>query len=106
MHVARVAEKLKVSSIIIPTNASVGSAVGFLKAPVGYEVVKSLRTLLKAFPVKKVNDLLEIMREEAEKVIGNKLEKNNFTFEKVKHKMQNKQLSDLLYTLFPTFDLY
>ena len=82
LHVARVAEKLKVSSIIIPTNASVGSAVGFLKAPVGYEVVKSLRTLLKAFPVKKVNDLLEIMREEAEKVIENKLEKNNLVEER------------------------
>ena len=82
LHVARVAEKLKVSSIIIPTNASVGSAVGFLKAPVGYEVVKSLRMLLKGFQVKKVNNLLKTMREEAEKVIENKSEKNNFIEER------------------------
>ena len=82
LHVARVAEKLKVSSIIIPTNASVGSAVGFLKAPVGYEVVKSLRMLLKGFEVKKVNDLLKTMREEAEKIIENKSEKNNFIEER------------------------
>ena len=82
LHVARVAEKLKVSSIIIPTNASVGSAVGFLKAPVGYEVVKSLRMLLKGFQVKKVNNLLKTMREEAEKIIENKSEKNNFIEER------------------------
>ncbi len=82
LHVARVAEKLKVSSIIIPTNASVGSAVGFLKAPVGYEVVKSLRMLLKGFEVKKVNDLLKTMREEAEKIIENKSEKNNLIEER------------------------
>ena len=31
LHIARVAEKLRVSNVIIPTNASVGSAVGFLK---------------------------------------------------------------------------
>ena len=82
LHVARVAEKLKVSSIIIPTNASVGSAVGFLKAPVGYEVVKSLRMLLKGFQVKKVNNLLKTMREEAEKAIENKSEKINFIEER------------------------
>ena len=82
LHVARVAEKLKVSSIIIPTNASVGSAVGFLKAPVGYEVVKSLRMLLKGFQLKKVNNLLKTMREEAEKIIENKSEKNNFIEER------------------------
>ena len=82
LHVARVAEKLKVSSIIIPTNASVGSAVGFLKAPVGYEVVRSLRMLLKGFNLRKVNDLLITMREEAKKIIENKSEKNNFVEER------------------------
>ena len=30
LHIARVAEKLRVSKVIIPTNASVGSAVGFM----------------------------------------------------------------------------
>ena len=69
LHIARVAEKLRVSNIIIPTNASVGSAVGFLKAPVGYEVVKSLRMLLNRFETDKVNDLLEKMKNEAQSVI-------------------------------------
>mgnify|MGYP000035073156 FL=1 len=69
LHIARVAEKLRVSNVIIPTNASVGSAVGFLKAPVGYEVVKSLRMLLNGFEDDKVNDLLEKMKNEAQSII-------------------------------------
>ena len=69
LHIARVAEKLRVSNVIIPTNASVGSAVGFLKAPVGYEVVKSLRMLLNRFETDKVNDLLEKMKNEAQGII-------------------------------------
>ena len=69
LHIARVAEKLRVSNIIIPTTASVGSAVGFLKAPVGYEVVKSLRMLLNRFETDKVNDLLEKMKNEAQSII-------------------------------------
>ena len=69
LHIARVAEKLRVSNVIIPTNASVGSAVGFLKAPVGYEVVNSLRMLLNGFEDDKVNDLLEKMKNEAQSII-------------------------------------
>ena len=69
LHIARVAEKLRVSNVIIPTNASVGSAVGFLKAPVGYEVVKSLRMLLNRFETDKVNDLLKKMKNEAQSII-------------------------------------
>ena len=69
LHIARVAEKLRVSNVIIPSNASVGSAVGFLKAPVGYEVVKSLRMLLNRFETDKVNDLLEKMKNEAQSII-------------------------------------
>ena len=69
LHIARVAEKLRVSNVIIPTNASVGSAIGFLKAPVGYEVVKSLRMLLNRFETDKVNDLLEKMKNEAQSII-------------------------------------
>ena len=82
LHIARVAEKLKVNSVIIPTNASVGSAVGFLKAPVGYEVVKSLRMLLNVFQAEKVNELLKKMRNEAEKIIQNTSGKVSFAEER------------------------
>ena len=82
LHIARVAEKLRVNSVIIPTNASVGSAVGFLKAPVGYEVVKSLRMLLNVFQAEKVNELLKKMRNEAEKTIQNTSSKVSFVEER------------------------
>ncbi len=78
LHISRVAEKLRVKKIIIPTNASVGSAVGFLKAPVGYEVVKSLRMLLNKFNLEKVNNLLSSMRDEAKKIIQNNYENTEY----------------------------
>jgi N-methylhydantoinase A len=41
LHAARLGEKLGVNRIIIPKEAGVGSAVGFLLAPIAYEVVRS-----------------------------------------------------------------
>ncbi len=82
LHISRVAEKLRVKKIIIPTNASVGSAVGFLRAPVGYEVVKSLRMLINKFNFEKVNNLLNSMRSEAQKIIQNNSESTEFIEER------------------------
>ena len=82
LHISRVAEKLRVKKIIIPTNASVGSAVGFLRAPVGYEVVKSLRMLLNKFNFEKVNNLLSSMRNEAENIIQKNSDKTEFSEER------------------------
>lgn len=41
LHAARLAEKLGISDVVIPANAGVGSAVGFLRAPISFEVVRS-----------------------------------------------------------------
>ena len=41
VHAARLAEKLGIERILIPRSAGVGSAIGFLRAPVAYEVVRS-----------------------------------------------------------------
>ena len=82
LHISRVAEKLRVKKIIIPTNASVGSAVGFLRAPVGYGVVKSLRMLLNKFNFEKVNNLLASMRNEAENIIQKNSDKTEFSEER------------------------
>ena len=82
LHISRVAEKLRVKKIIIPTNASVGSAVGFLRAPVGYEVVKSLRMLLNKFNFEKVNNLLASMRNEAKNIIQKNSDKTEFSEER------------------------
>ena len=42
LHAARLAAKLGVGKVLVPVDASVGSAVGFLRAPVAFEVVRSL----------------------------------------------------------------
>ncbi len=54
----------------MPSGAGVGSAIGFLRAPVGYEVVRSLYQRFSTFDVAAVNDLLDDMRLEAEAAVA------------------------------------
>ena len=65
VHACRVAEKIGISRVLVPSGAGVGSAIGFLRAPVGYEVVRSLYQRFSSFDAEAVNELLESMREEA-----------------------------------------
>src|SRR5207245_9553450 len=46
LHAGRLAEKLGVGRVVVPEGASVGSAIGFLRAPVSFQVVRSLRATL------------------------------------------------------------
>src|SRR5205807_4823722 len=69
LHAARVAEKIGVSRVIVPSNAGVGSAVGFLAAPIAYELVRSRHARLDAFDVKAVSDLLDEMATEARALV-------------------------------------
>jgi N-methylhydantoinase A len=69
VHGYRVAEKIGVDRLLVPSGAGVGSAIGFLRAPVGYEVVKSLYQRFRTFDVAAVNALLSAMSEEATHVV-------------------------------------
>ncbi len=69
LHAARVAEKIGVGRVLIPANAGVGSAVGLLRAPVAYEVVRGRLVRLSEFDPAAVNRLLAEMRAEAEAVV-------------------------------------
>ena len=69
LHAARLAEKLGVSTVIVPADAGVGSAVGFLLAPAAYEVVRSRPMRLDAFDGDAIDALFEDMREEARGVV-------------------------------------
>jgi N-methylhydantoinase A len=65
LHAARVAEKIGVLRVIVPPNAGVGSAVGFLAAPVSYELVRSRHMRLDKFEPPAANALLDEMSHEA-----------------------------------------
>ena len=70
IHAARLAEKLNISTVIVPPGAGVGSAFGFLLAPIAYEVVRTLYTHLDAaFDFGALNRLRNEMRAEAEAVV-------------------------------------
>lgn len=65
LHAARLADKLAVATIIIPADAGVGSAVGFLLAPASFEVVRSRPMRLNAFDSASISALFNEMRAEA-----------------------------------------
>ncbi len=70
VHACRVAEKLGIRHVLVPSGAGVGSAIGFLRAPVGYEVVRSLYQRFSTFDVVAVNTLLADMEAEAIAVVA------------------------------------
>ena len=70
IHAARLAEKLGIRRVLVPSGAGVGSAVGFLMAPVAYEVVRSRYIQLDdSFDPAYVDKLFDGMRAEAEAVV-------------------------------------
>jgi N-methylhydantoinase A len=70
VHACRVAEKVGIRHVLVPSGAGVGSAIGFLRAPVGYEVVRSLYQRFSTFDVAAVNTLLADMEAEAADVVA------------------------------------
>jgi N-methylhydantoinase A len=69
LHAVRVAEKLGIERILIPSGAGVGSAIGFLRAPISYEIVRSRLARLSAFDTAEINRLFAEMRGEAEAIV-------------------------------------
>jgi N-methylhydantoinase A len=69
LHAARVAEKLGIDRVLVPANAGVGSAVGLLRAPVAYEIVRGRLLRLGSLDAASVNRLFAEMRAEAEAIV-------------------------------------
>lgn len=69
LHVANVMAKLGMNRFLVPMGAGVGSAVGFLRAPVSYEVVRSLHQSMSNFDADAVNTCLEEMKDTATRTV-------------------------------------
>ena len=69
LHAARLAEKLGITDVLIPAGAGVGSAVGFLRAPIAFEVVRSRFVRLGGFDAESVNTMFAAMEKEATDVV-------------------------------------
>ena len=59
LHACRLCEKLGIHELLIPPGAGVGSAIGFLRAPFGYEAVRGAFTRLSVFDVGYANEVLD-----------------------------------------------
>ncbi len=69
LHAARIAQKIGVRRIVVPPDPSVGSAVGFLFAPVSYEIVRSFPAMASSFPHAAVNRLLDGIGARAREIV-------------------------------------
>jgi N-methylhydantoinase A len=65
LHAGRVAEKLGIARVVIPADAGVGSAVGFLLAPVSFEVTRSWIADIDDLTGHLVKEVVESMQREA-----------------------------------------
>lgn len=70
LHVAGVMQKLGMRRFLVPLGAGVGSAVGFLRAPISYEVVRSRHQQLASLDADEINSLLTGMSQAARTVVG------------------------------------
>ena len=65
IHASRLCEKLGMSELLIPPGAGVGSAIGFLRAPFGFESVRSAYSRLSHFEAKTINTTISDLITEA-----------------------------------------
>jgi N-methylhydantoinase A len=70
LHAARLAQKLDIAEVVVPTHAGVGSAVGFLEAPLAYDVVRSRPERLPIADLESIDAMLAEMAETARAVVA------------------------------------
>ena len=77
LHAARLVEKLDLSGVLIPKDAGVGSAIGFLNAPISFEVVRSSHMYMDHYDSNLVSSVLKSMYREASSVVSKAANSSN-----------------------------
>lgn len=69
LHATRVARRAQIDRIVIPRDPGVGSAVGFLFAPVSFEIIRSRYGTLETLDTSALNTFFDAMIDEAQSVV-------------------------------------
>lgn len=85
VHAGRLCEKMGIDRYLVPPGAGVGSAIGFLRAPFGFESVRSGYMRLSQFDASAVNELISDMSDEAVSFAKQGLDKSNPIIERTAH---------------------
>lgn len=85
LHAARLCEKTGIRQFLVPPGAGVGSAIGFLRAPFGYESVRSAKFRLSGFDPIAARSLINELKLEA------------LTFSNLGHNVQQPDVETKVY---------
>jgi len=69
LHAARLAAKLGLDRVVIPDGAGVGSALGFLRAPVAFETTRSVQLALADFAADAANAIVDDLATDMHRVV-------------------------------------
>lgn len=69
LHAARLAQKVGIRRVVIPADAGVGSAVGFLRAPVAFQRARSFYQRLGSLDISATNAVLDALTQDATAVV-------------------------------------
>ena len=96
LHASHVARKLGVSEVVVPPASGAASALGFLAAPIGYEISRSMPTALKSADFETINDLLsELEKECRERLIEAGGEASNVAIERFAEMRLSGQMHEI-----------
>lgn len=69
LHAARLAAKLGLERVVIPVGAGVGSALGFLRAPIAFESTRSVMLRAAELDVDSANALMQTLIEDLQNLV-------------------------------------
>ena len=70
LHAARLCDKLGIARVLVPPGAGVGSAIGFLRAPFGFEAVRGAYARLSTLDPEWLNEVLDGLEQEARQIVA------------------------------------